>query len=333
MTGLSNHASFFDYDRDGDLDCYLLNNSFQSVTEFDIKPGQREIPDSLGSNRLYRNDGGHFTDVSREAGIFISKIGFGLGVSVGDLNRDGWADIYVSNDFFERDYLYINKGDGTFRECLEDELTEISLGAMGADIADINNDTWPEIFATEMTPEDNGRHKTKVLFEDWDRYQMKLKNGYYRQFARNVLQLNNLNGTFSEIGRFSGVSQTDWSWGALIMDLDNDGWKDIFVANGIYKDLLDRDYLDFYSNPRMMRNLIQTEQKAILKVIGMIPSVPVPNYAFRNNANLTFTNQSASWGLEYPFFFKRGCLWRSGQRRGPRPCGEQCEYGSLCVPQ
>ncbi|HLO60902.1 MAG TPA: VCBS repeat-containing protein [Bacteroidales bacterium] len=302
VTGLSNHASFFDYDRDGDLDCYLLNNSFQSVTEFDIKPHAREKPDSLGGNRLFRNDGGHFTDVSREAGIYTSKIGFGLGVSVGDLNRDGWPDIYVSNDFFERDYLYINNGHGTFRECLEDEMQEISLGAMGADIADINNDTWPEVFATEMTPEDNARYKTKVLFEDWDRYRMKADNGYYRQFARNVLQLNNRNGTFSEIGRYSGVSRTDWSWGALIMDMDNDGWKDIFVANGIFKDLLDRDYLDFYSNPRMMRSLIQTEQKAILKIIGLIPSVPVPNYAFHNNADLTFTNQSQSWGLNTPSF-------------------------------
>jgi enediyne biosynthesis protein E4 len=300
--GLSNHAAFFDYDHDGDLDCYLLNNSFQSVTEFDIKPGARNVRDSLGSNKLYRNDNGHFVDVSKEAGIYGSKIGFGLGVSVGDVNRDGWPDIYISNDFFERDYLYINNHDGTFTESLEEQMREISLGAMGSDMADINNDAWPEIFVTEMTPEGNARRKTKAMFESWDRYQNKLKNGYYNQFARNTLQLNNQNGSFSEIGRLSGVSSTDWSWGALIMDLDNDGWKDIFVANGIFKDLLDRDYLDFYSDPSVMRQLIKTKQKAILSLIDMIPSVKVPNYAFHNNKDLTFTNLSETWGLNTPSF-------------------------------
>ena len=268
--GLSTHASFFDYDRDGDLDCYLLNNSFQSVTEFDITPGQRQVRDTLGGNKLYRNEGGYFEDVSEEAGIYGSKIGFGLGVSVGDVNRDGWMDIYVSNDFFERDYLYINNRDGTFTESLEDQLGEISLGAMGSDMADINNDAYPDIFVTEMTAEGDARLKTKVLFESWDRYQHKLNNGYYHQFARNVLQLNNRDGSFSEIGRLSGVSATDWSWGALIMDLDNDGWKDIFVANGIFKDLLDREYLDFYSNPAIMRSMIKSEEKAILIIIDMI---------------------------------------------------------------
>ncbi len=300
--GLSNHASFFDYDRDGDLDCYLLNNSFQSVTEYDIKPDQRMIRDTLGGNKLFRNDNNHFTDVSKEAGIYGSKIGFGLGVSVGDVNRDGWPDIYVSNDFFERDYLYINNKNGTFTESLEHQMGETSLGAMGADIADINNDTYPDLFVTEMTPEDNSRRKTKALFENWERYQLKLKNGYHHQFARNTLQLNNGNESFSEIGRLSGVSTTDWSWGALIFDMDNDGWKDIFVANGIYKDLLDRDYLDIYSNPSLMRSMIKTEDKAILKLIDMIPSVKISNYAFHNNTDLTFTNLSESWGLGAPSF-------------------------------
>lgn len=298
--GLSTHASFFDYDRDGDLDCYLLNNSFQSVTEFDIKPGQRQVRDTLGANKLYRNEGGYFKDVSEEAGIYGSKIGFGLGVSVGDVNRDGWMDIYVSNDFFERDYIYINNKDGTFTESLEDQLGEISLGAMGSDMADINNDAYPEIFATEMTAEGNARLKTKVLFESWDRYQKKLTSGYHHQFGRNVLQLNNQNGSFSEIGRLSGVSATDWSWGALILDMDNDGWKDIFVANGIFKDLLDRDYLDFYSNPSAMRSIIKSEENAILKIIDKIPSVRIPNYAFHNNGDLTFTNLSGFWGLGTP---------------------------------
>jgi hypothetical protein len=241
-----------------------------------MKPGQRQIPDTLGGNKLLRNDNSHFVNVTTSAGIYCSRIGFGLGVSVGDINRDGWPDIYVSNDFFERDYLYINNKNGTFNECLEDQMREISLGAMGADMADINNDAWPEIFATEMTPEDNARLKTKALFDSWDSYQKKLDNGYFRQFARNVLQLNNRNNSFSEIGRLSGVSATDWSWGALIMDI--------------------------YSNPSIMRSMIATEEKAILKVIDMIPSVRIPNYAFHNNGDLTFTNLSDNWGLSAPSF-------------------------------
>jgi len=317
ILGLSNHATFFDYDRDGDLDCYLLNNSFQSVTEFDIRPGQREIRDTLGANKLYRNDGGRFTDVSESAGIYGSKIGFGLDVSIGDVNRDGWQDMYVANDFFERDYLYINSGDGTFRESLEEQIREISLGAMGADIGDLNNDSWPEIFVTEMTPEDIGRFRTKTVFENWERYQMKIRNGYYHQFPRNTLQLNNRNNSFSEIGRFSGVSKTDWSWGALIFDLDNDGWKDIFVANGIYKDLLDRDFLDIYSDPSVMRSMIRTEEKAILQIIDKIPSVSIPNYAFLNNHDLTFINKAEELGLGTP-------SWSNGAA-----CGDLDNDGDL----
>ncbi|MGE5419323.1 MAG: VCBS repeat-containing protein [Chloroflexota bacterium] len=300
VLGLSNHAAFFDYDRDGDLDCYLLNNSFQSVTEFDIKPGQREIRDTLGANMLFRNDVGHFTDVTAEAGIFGSKIGFGLGVSIADVNRDGWMDIYVANDFFERDYLYINAGNGTFTECLEDQMREISLGAMGSDIADLNNDAWPEVFVTEMTPEDIPRYRTKAVYEDWGRYRMKVRSGYYHQFPRNTLQLNNQNNSFSEIGRFSNVSATDWSWGALIFDIDNDGWKDIFIANGIYKDLLDRDFLDIYSDPYVMRTLMRNEKQPIVKIIDRIPSTRIPNYVLSNNHDLTFENKAVEYGLGTP---------------------------------
>ncbi|MDX1941831.1 MAG: VCBS repeat-containing protein [Saprospiraceae bacterium] len=300
--GLSTHAAFFDYDKDGDLDLYLLNNSIRSVGGYDLRPGQREIRDSLGGNKLYRNEGERFTDISVKAGIYGSNIGFGLGVTIGDVNRDGWQDIYVSNDFFERDYLYINKQNGTFTESLENQIREISLSSMGADMADINNDGYPEIFVTDMLPEDDARMKTKTTFENWDKYQLNIRNGYYKQFTRNVLQLNNGDGTFSEIGRLAGVNATDWSWGALIADLDNDGWKDIFVANGIYKDLTDQDYINFYSDPNTIREILRRENAVIKRMIDTIPSQAIPNYAFHNNGDLTFTNKAKEWGLDQPGF-------------------------------
>lgn len=300
--GLSSHAAFFDYDKDGDLDCYLLNNSFRSVGGYDLIKDQREIIDPEGGNKLYRNDGSHFTNVIEEAGIYGSAIGFGLGVTIGDINGDSWLDIYVSNDFFERDYLYINQKNGTFAETLVGQMPEISLSSMGADMADINNDGLPEVFVTDMLPEDDARMKTKTTFENWDKYQRNVKTGYHHQFTRNVLQLNNGNGTFSEIGRLANVYATDWSWGALIMDLDNDGLKDIFVANGIYKDLTDQDYLHYFSDPNTVRDILKREGGVIKKLIDGIPSVPLPNYAFVNNGDLTFSNRAAELGLGKPSF-------------------------------
>ena len=308
--GLSSHAVFFDYDRDGDLDCYLLNNSIRPVGGYDIRPGQREVRDTLGGNKLYRNElinpqgqpRERFTDVSAEAGIYGSSIGFGLGVTVGDLNRDGWLDIYVSNDFFERDYLYLNNHDGTFSEVLEQQMREISLSSMGADLADINNDGWPDIFVTDMLPEGDARYKTKTSFENWDKYALNVRNGYFHQYTRNVLQLNNGDGTFSEIGRLANVFATDWSWGALMQDFDNDGWKDIFVANGIYKDLTDQDYINFYSDPNTVRAILSRKNAVIETMIDAIPSEPVPNYAFHNNGDLTFTDLAEAWGLGEPGF-------------------------------
>ncbi len=300
--GLSTHAAFFDYDKDGDLDCYLLNNSLRTVGGYDLIKDQRLIRDILGGNKLYRNDGASFTDVSEAAGIYGSAIGFGLGVTIGDLNQDGWQDIFVSNDFFERDYLYINQKDGTFNEVLPSQMKEISMSSMGADMADINNDGYPEIFVTDMLPEIETRLKTKTPFEKWDKYQRTIKNGYHHQFTRNVLQLNNQNGSFSEISRFAGVDATDWSWGALIFDMDNDGFKDIFVANGIFKDLTDQDYVDYYSNPDIVRNLIQQDQNAIMTMIASMPSEALTNYAFINQKNLQFQNQAASIGLNEKSF-------------------------------
>lgn len=300
--GYSTHAVFFDYDKDGDLDMYLLNNSSRAIGSFNMKNNLRHVRDSIGGDKLYRNDNNRFTDVSVAAGIFGSVIGFGLGVTVGDIDQDGWMDIYVSNDFFERDYLYLNNHDGTFRETLTGMMRSISAASMGADMADINNDHYPEIFATDMVPEHNDRLKTKTTFDSWDSYSANIRNGYYQQFTRNMLQLNNGDGTFSEIGRLAGVNATDWSWGALIMDLDNDGMKDIFVANGIYKDLTDQDYLQYFSNRDMVMSIITDNKVDYKALIDAIPSVKIPSYAFRNQGNYSFRNVAKEWGLDEPGF-------------------------------
>ncbi len=300
--GYSTHGVFFDYDRDGDLDMYLLNNSSKAIGSFNLKDNQRYVRDSLGGDKLFRNDSNRFTDVSQEAGILGSVIGFGLGVSVGDIDQDGWMDIYVSNDFFERDYLYLNNHDGTFRENLPQMMRSISAASMGADMADINNDHYPEIFATDMVPEGNERLKTKTTFDSWESYKSGVNNGYHHQFTRNMLQLNNTDGTFSEIGRFAGVNATDWSWGALIMDMDNDGLKDIFVANGIFKDLTDQDYLQYFSNRDMVMKIVSGNNVDYKTLIDAIPSVKIPSYAFRNNGNYNFTNVADKWGLGEPGF-------------------------------
>jgi hypothetical protein len=298
--GYSTHAAFFDYDKDGDLDMYLLNNSFQAIGSFNLRKKVRDVRDPLGGHKLFRNDGAHFTDVSEKAGIYGSVIGFGLGVTVGDVNQDGWQDIYVSNDFFERDYLYINNHDGTFRETLEQSIKATSAASMGADMADFNNDGLPDIFATDMLPGDDRRLKTKTTFDNWDRYKYNEDNGYGHQFTRNTLQLNNGDGTFSEMGRLAGVEATDWSWGALFVDLDNDGLKDIFVANGIYNDLTDQDYVNFIGNEGTKRSVITNQGVDFKILIDSMPVEPIPNYAFKNGGNLQFTNKAKDWGLGKP---------------------------------
>lgn len=299
--GYSTHGAFFDYDRDGDLDLYLLNNSFKAIGSFDLSENQRLIRDPIGGDKLFRNDGELFSDVTEEAGIYSSVIGFGLGVTVGDIDQDGWMDIYVSNDFFERDYIYINNGDGTFRETLTEMMRCISAASMGADMADINNDHYPEIFVTDMIPEDDDRLKTKTTFDSWDSYWSNVVNGYFHQFTRNMLHLNNADGTFSEIGRLTGVHATDWSWGALIMDLDNDGWKDIFVANGIYQDLTDQDYIQYFSNRDMVMSIVSGNEVDYKTLIDAIPSVKIPSYAYKNmDQGTRFQNMAEPWGLGDP---------------------------------
>ena len=303
--GYSTHAAFFDYDQDGDIDMYLLNNSYQAIGSFNLRKNARPQRDPAGGDKLFRNDGDRFTDVSEAAGIYGSVIGFGLGVTVGDVNQDGWQDIYVSNDFFERDYLYINQQDGTFAEDLENEMHSISGASMGADMADINNDGFPDIFVTEMLPANESRLKTKTTFENWNRYQYSLKNGYYHQFTRNMLQLNTPlpsknRSVFSEIGRLAGVHATDWSWGALMADFDNDGWKDIFIANGIYQDLTDQDFIQYLSNEETMKSILTNDDVDYRKLIDAIPSERIPNYMFVNQGGYTFIDQAHAWGLATP---------------------------------
>ncbi len=299
--GFSTHAVFFDYDKDGDLDVYLLNNSYQAIGSFDLRRNERPKRDLLGGDKLMRNDNGTFVDVSEQAGIYGSVIGFGLGVTVGDVNNDGWEDIFISNDFFERDYLYLNQQNGTFTEVLTQQMKSISGASMGADMADIDNDGDNDIFVTEMLPTDYQRLKSVTTFEDWNRYQYNVKNGYHHQFTRNMLHRNNANGSFSEVGRLAGVEATDWSWGALFFDMNNDGLKDLFVSNGIYKDLTDQDYLQYISNEEVVTSLMEKNQVDFEKLIDIIPSEKVPNQAFLNRGKTNF-EKAPQLGLNTPSF-------------------------------
>ena len=299
--GFSTHASFFDYDKDGDLDVYILNNSFQAIGSFNLRKNERPVRNELGGDKLMRNDDGRYVDVSEDAGIYGSVIGFGLGITVGDVNNDQWEDIFISNDFFERDYLYINQKDGTFKEDLENQMLSISGASMGADIADINGDGYNEIFVTEMLPNSKERLKSVTTFEDWDRYNLGFSNGYHHQFTRNVLHLNNGNNTFSEISRFLGVEASDWSWGALFFDMDNDGFKDLFIANGIYRDLTNQDYLQYIANESVMASVINDDGVNYKKLIDIIPSNKIPNQSYKNNGDLTFEEFTTS-GLNTPSF-------------------------------
>ncbi len=299
--GFSIHASFFDYDKDGDLDVYLLNNSYQAIGSFNLTTNERSNRDFLGGDRLLENRNGKYVDVSEKAGIYASVIGFGLGVSVGDLNGDNWEDIYISNDFFERDYLYINQKNGTFVESLTDRIMSISGAAMGADIADTNNDGLNEIFVTEMLPSSHNRMKMITTFEDWDRYLNVVKSDYYHQFTRNTLQKNNGDGTFSEIGRYSGVEASDWSWGALFFDLNNNGLKDLFISNGIYKDLTNQDYLQYVSNKEVVKSITTNKEVDYKKLIDIIPSNKVENHSYTNMGNSIFKRNFES-GLNTPSF-------------------------------
>lgn len=299
--GFSTHAAFFDFDKDGDLDCYVLNNSYRPVASLGYK-NLRHVRDAYGGHKLYLNDNGKFKDISAEAGIYGSVIGFGLGVTVGDVNQDNWPDLYISNDFYERDYLYINNKKGGFDEMLEAYLGHISMFSMGADLADLTNDGYPEIFSTDMLPQDDYRLKTLIAFETYDVYQLRLRNGYYHQYMRNMLQLNNGDGTFSEIGFLGGVAATDWSWGALIADFNNDQYKEIFVCNGIYKDVIDQDFVEYLGSTEQVKAVMRGEKVDFKNFVERMPSTRLSNFMFARQSNLQYKNVSHEWGLDEPGF-------------------------------
>lgn len=309
-TGYTTHAAFFDYDLDGDLDCYILNNSFIPVNTLnyankrDLRAEDWPVENFVkgGGDKLLRNDNGRFTDVSKEANIYGSLIGFGLGVTVGDVNGDHYPDLYISNDFFERDYLYINQQNGTFKEKLPEWMEHTSLASMGADLADINNDGYPDIFTTDMLPGDDYRLKSTSSFDNYDVYHKKELLGFYHQFQQNALQVNNRNGKFMETAHFSGVAGSDWSWGALIFDADNDGLSDIYVCNGIYKDVIDQDFIDFFANDIIQKMVLTGEKKEMEQIIDSMPSVPILNKAFRNKGNIKFSDEGINWGFTKPSF-------------------------------
>jgi hypothetical protein len=308
--GYATHAAFFDYDIDGDLDAFIINNSFIPVNTLNyankrsLRAKDWPVADFLkgGGDRFLRNDGGKFTDISAEAGVHGSLISFGLGVTVGDVNGDHYPDVYVSNDFFERDYLYINQKNGSFKEELEQWVQHTSLASMGADIGDINNDGHPDIFTTDMMPDDDYRLKTTSLFDNIDVYRLKEKSGFYHQFMQNTLQLNNGGGKFSDVAYYSGVAASDWSWGGLIFDADGDGLSDIYVCNGIYKDVTNQDFIDYFANDVIQKMVMTGKKEEVDKIIDKMPSHPLPNKAFKNRGNLKFSDEGPNWGLDQPSF-------------------------------
>lgn len=298
--GFATQAAFFDYDSDGDLDVYLLNHSAHTERTISSAP-QRTPRHPKAGDRLLRNDGDRFVDVSEEAGIFGGVEGYGLGVVASDLNVDGCPDLFVANDFQENDFLYFNNCDGTFTESLAAAVGHTSRFSMGVDAADFNNDGRPDLIVLDMLPEREEILKTSANAESFTVFDLKVKAGYYPQYARNTLQLNRGLGRFSEIGYLAGVHATDWSWAPLFADLDNDGYKDLFITNGIYRRPNDLDYINYVGNEAIQVSFEKGTQEN-LALLKRMPQVPIANYAYRNNGDLTFTNMAEPWGLAQPGF-------------------------------
>jgi hypothetical protein len=301
------NASFFDYDRDGDLDIFLITNpADEMVSGINIIRDRSVQGESRGTDILYRNNGDQtFTDVSREAGILIE--GYSLGAAISDFNNDGWPDIYVSNDFLTSDILYINNRNGTFSDELGQRLRHTSFASMGNDVADFNNDGTPDIFVLDMLPEDNYRKKIIIPPSSYDKFQLALAKGYTPAYSRNTLQLNNGDGTFSDVAFLSGVSSTDWSWSALWGDYDNDGDKDLMVTNGFYRDLGNLDYINYQARLHNPMGNAAAKKEEKLKAIHALRKIPLSDYLFENNGDLTFRKRSAEWGFTRPGFSNGAC--------------------------
>ena len=296
--GYSTQALFFDYDGDGLLDMFLLNHS----THGDRGGAARGTGTPKGSDRLFRNDHGHFVDVSERAGVADRAGAFGLGVVASDFNLDGCPDLYVANDFQENDYLYVNNCNGTFTESVTKAMGHTSRFSMGVDAADFNNDGRPDLVVTDMLPAREDILKSSASTETWDLFTLQSRAGYQPQYERNTLQLNRGNGLFSDIGFLAGVASTDWSWSPLFADLDNDGYKDLFITNGVYRRPNDLDYIAYISNEVVQASLARGMTPENAAVIRKMPQIPLPNYAFHNNGDLTFTNMAPAWGLAQPGF-------------------------------
>jgi hypothetical protein len=294
--GFSTQAAFFDSDNDGDLDVYLLNSSAHSERKPSARP-QRSPRHPKAGDRFFRNDNGRFIDVSDQAGIYGGVEGYGLGVVASDLNGDGCVDLYVANDFQENDFLYYNDCKGAFVESVTRSMGHTSQFSMGVDAADFNNDGRPDIAVLDMLPEREEIRKTSATAERLELHQLKMKVGYHAQYARNTLQLNRGGGRFSDIGYLAGVHATDWSWAPLFADLDNDGRKDLFITNGIYRRPNDLDYIAHVNNPVVQAGLARDFGKTSLDLFKVMPQVPLANYAYHNNGDLTFTNRAREWGL------------------------------------
>jgi enediyne biosynthesis protein E4 len=305
---LSTQSAFFDFDRDGDLDLFLVNHSNHTFNPYLNTSKIRATPDMRFGNRLFRNDAQtdgtpRFVDITLTAGIINNALNFGLSVVISDLNKDGWPDIYSSSDYTEQDYCYVNNKNGTFTQVLQKSFTHISKFSMGADIADINNDGWPDVYTLDMLPADNYRQKLLKGPDEYDAYHLLLDSGYYHQQMRNMLHLHQGidqqgNMRFSEIGQLAGISNTDWSWSALFSDFDNDGWKDLMVSNGYLRDFTDNDFLKYTVADEQLAQASKGNLNfKTYDLVRKMPSNKLRNFFFRNEGDLTFSNKSLEWGF------------------------------------
>jgi enediyne biosynthesis protein E4 len=296
-TGFSNQSYFFDYDKDGDLDMLLLNHNPKNLPIQNIEATKelfkRDNPEK--GLRLYKQTNGRFEDVTRQAGINGSELSYGLGVGISDFNGDGWPDFYVSNDYSVPDFLYINNKNGTFTNDLEKCIGHTSQFSMGNDVADINNDGLQDIYTLDMLPEDNRRQKLLLTPDNYSKFDLNVSSGFYYQYMRNMLHVNNGDGSFSETGQQAGVSNTDWSWAALLADYDNDGWKDLFVTNGYLRDYTNLDFLFYMNNYVQEKGRLMRED--VMEIVKQMPSSNVVNYIYQNNRDGKFENKTKSWRM------------------------------------